>query len=77
MFRRGDKVEWWSHSSKLSSAVFVEYDQDFPTKMCILGVRIGVKGNQMTHTFRWPLSQVAMRGEGRTIDSRTTKRRGA
>jgi hypothetical protein len=65
-FKRGDKVEWWS-TGKPTLALFVDYDEDFPTKMCILAISIGAKGNRMMHIFRWPLSQVAMKGEGRTM----------
>jgi hypothetical protein len=61
-FKRGDKVEWWS-TGKPTLAVFVEYDVDFPKRDCILAIKI----SSMTHTFRWPLSQVAMKGEGRTM----------
>jgi hypothetical protein len=66
-FKRGDKVEWWSRSSSETTAIFVEYDEDFPTLFCILAIPLGAKGNRMTHTFRWPLSQVANVGEGRTM----------
>ena len=55
--KRGDKVRWWSQRSE-SKAIFVEYDEDFPNRYCILAIGIGAKGNRMTHTFRWPLSQV-------------------
>ena len=72
--KRGDKVEWWSRAkSNTDKAIFIEYDPDFPTKYCILAIGIGVIGNRMTHTFRWPLRQVALCGEGRTIDE--TKKR--
>lgn len=64
--KRGDKVEWWSTGNP-SLAVFVEYDADFPAQFCILAIKIGVKPDQMVHTFRWPLSQVANVGEGRTM----------
>jgi hypothetical protein len=58
--KRGDKVKWWSHTTDSPRrAVFVEYDQDFPDWYCILAIRIGVKPDQMIHTFRWPLGQVA------------------
>jgi hypothetical protein len=62
-FKRGDKVEWWSQLSGPTKAIFVEYDVDFPKRYCILAIKI----SSMTHTFRWPLSQVANVGEGRTI----------
>lgn len=71
--KRGDKVEWWSDRSGPSRAIFVEYDQDFPKRYCILAIGIGVKPNRMTHTFRWPLRQVVNVGEGRTMT--TSKRR--
>jgi hypothetical protein len=71
MYRKGDKVRWWSHLST-GMAIFVEYDEDMPKHYCILAIGIGVKPNRMVHTFRWPLSQVAQREEGRTI---TTKQR--
>jgi hypothetical protein len=68
-FKRGDKVEWWSQLSGRTRAVFVEYDPDFPSRYVILAIGIGVRGDRMTHTFRWPLSQVAMNEVGRTIES--------
>jgi len=69
-FKRGDKVWWWSRLSSLTLAVFVEYDQDFPKRDCILAIPIGVRGNRMAHTFRWPLRQVANVEEGRTMMTR-------
>lgn len=67
---------WWSvDPKKATTAIFVEYDPDFPSKSCILGIPIGVKGNRMTHTFRWPLGQVASMGEGRTIATSNERRR--
>lgn len=72
--KRGDKVSWWSHKGNESKAIFVEYDEDYPKKYCILGIPLGVKGNRMTHTFRWPLSQVARVEEGRTMTTTKTKR---
>lgn len=54
-FKRGDKVEWGNRYGT-RKAVFVEYDQDMPTRFVILATRIGAKGNRMVHTFRWPLS---------------------
>lgn len=64
--KRGDPVWWWSTGHK-SKAVFVEHDQDFPDRFCILAIGIGVRPDRMTHTFRWPLRQVAYREEGRTM----------
>jgi hypothetical protein len=69
-YKRGDKVEWWSYKGKVWDAVFVAYDPDFPRRDCILAIRIGAKGNRMIHTFRWPLRQVALNGEGRTMMTR-------
>jgi len=68
--KRGDRVWWWSQRSGRTKAVFVEYDEDFPNRYCILAIGVGIKPNRMTHTFRWPLRQVANVEEGRTIDSR-------
>jgi hypothetical protein len=52
-------VWWWSRISGKSKAVFVEYDEDFPNRYCILAIGIGVKPDRMTHTFRWPVQQVS------------------
>ena len=57
-YKRGDKVKWWSHLSPPTKAIFVEYDEDFPTQYCILAIGIGRRGHRMTHTFRWPLGWV-------------------
>lgn len=69
-YRKGDKVWWWSHLSPKTKAIFVEYDLDFPTRYCILAIGLGAKNNRMTHTFRWPLRQVARIEAGHTMTKR-------
>jgi hypothetical protein len=56
-YRRGDIVWQISPvSGKKTKAVFVGYDKrGFPERDCILAIGIGVKGDKMTHKFRWPL----------------------
>jgi hypothetical protein len=66
-FKRGDTVEWWSHLSGRTRAVFVEYDPDFPSRYVILAIGIGRRGNRLTHTFRWPLRQVERVKAGRMM----------
>lgn len=74
--KRGDTVWWWSlDRRKATTAVFVEYDPDLPAQYCILAIGIGVKGNRMTHSFRWPLDQVANNAAPHTMTT-TTKRKG-
>lgn len=54
-YKRGDRVEWWSRLSGPTTAIFVEFDHDFPEQDAILAIPIGRKNNRMTHQFRWPL----------------------
>lgn len=56
-YRKGDKVWYVSPVSGIrGKALFVQHDKDgFPKRDAILAIGIGMKGDRMVHTFRWPL----------------------
>jgi len=75
-FEKGDKVSYSSPVTRdRGVAIFVQHDVDgFPKRDCILAIGLGVKGNRVTHTFRWSLRLVDLYEAPRTMSKQRRTR---